>query len=440
MQQTRKTPTFNMKAVVRETGIRPDTLRAWERRYGLPNPERTEGGHRIYSQRDVDTLRWLMARQEEGLSISHAVELFLRLEAEGQDPILASGFGPAGEAVEGQLPIVSGDTIQEMRDAWLAACRTFDQQAADRILSEAFAMFPLEQVCIELLQKGMSLIGTGWYEGGTTVQQEHFASALAMQRLEALLAAMPAPSRPGKVLMGCPPDEEHTFSLMLLTVLLRRRGWDVVYLGANVPLEQLEATLAAVRPKLAIFLAQQLVSAAQLRDLADFLLDKQLPLAFGGWIFVKNPGLQDRISGHYLGDELKDGVGVVEHLLTRSEPAQRSEPLPAEYEQALAHFEAQAAALELAVVDLLAIQGHASARFASVEGNLTRDIAAALKLGDINLVSSEIQWIGELIGNRGADEALLKTYLAAYHRALEHTLDQQGQLIIDWFAALVDSF
>ncbi|MGD8857690.1 MAG: MerR family transcriptional regulator, partial [Chloroflexota bacterium] len=76
MQQTRQTPTFNMKAVVQETGIRPDTLRAWERRYDLPTPERTEGGHRIYSQRDVDTLKWLMVRQEEGLSISHAVELF----------------------------------------------------------------------------------------------------------------------------------------------------------------------------------------------------------------------------------------------------------------------------------------------------------------------------------------------------------------------------
>ena len=117
MQQTRKTPTFNMKAVVRETGIRPDTLRAWERRYDLPAPERTEGGHRIYSQRDVDTLKWLMARQEEGLSISHAVELFKRLEAEGQDPLLASGYGLPGDAVEAQVTLVGGGSIQEMREA-----------------------------------------------------------------------------------------------------------------------------------------------------------------------------------------------------------------------------------------------------------------------------------------------------------------------------------
>src|SRR4030042_4721348 len=59
---------FNVKAVVRETGLKPDTLRAWERRYRLPRPERTAGGHRLYSQRDIDCLRWLAARQTEGLS------------------------------------------------------------------------------------------------------------------------------------------------------------------------------------------------------------------------------------------------------------------------------------------------------------------------------------------------------------------------------------
>jgi DNA-binding transcriptional MerR regulator len=71
-----ETPTFNLKAVIQETGLKPDTLRAWERRYGLPSPKRTPGGHRLYSGRDIDMLKWLIARQEEGLSISRAVELW----------------------------------------------------------------------------------------------------------------------------------------------------------------------------------------------------------------------------------------------------------------------------------------------------------------------------------------------------------------------------
>ena len=63
MSETTETPIYNLKVVVQETGIKPDTLRAWERRYGLPNPARTEGGHRLYSQYDIDTLKWLSARQ-----------------------------------------------------------------------------------------------------------------------------------------------------------------------------------------------------------------------------------------------------------------------------------------------------------------------------------------------------------------------------------------
>lgn len=52
-----KSPAYNLKVVVAETGIKPDTLRAWERRYGLPNPHRTEGRHRLYSDYDMATIK-----------------------------------------------------------------------------------------------------------------------------------------------------------------------------------------------------------------------------------------------------------------------------------------------------------------------------------------------------------------------------------------------
>ena len=81
------TPYYNLKVIVRETGIKPDTLRAWERRYDLLAPARMAGGHRLYSQRDLETIRWLMARQEEGLSIGNAVQLWHDMEAAGRDPL-----------------------------------------------------------------------------------------------------------------------------------------------------------------------------------------------------------------------------------------------------------------------------------------------------------------------------------------------------------------
>src|SRR5512141_2996115 len=87
------TPAYNLKVVLKETGLAADTLRAWERRYGLPVPQRTPGGHRLYSERDIHTIKWLTSRQAEGLSISRAVDLWNEQIASGSDPL--AGLAPS---------------------------------------------------------------------------------------------------------------------------------------------------------------------------------------------------------------------------------------------------------------------------------------------------------------------------------------------------------
>ncbi len=186
--KTGQNPSFNLKAVVLETGLKPDTLRAWERRYGLPNPQRTDGGHRLYTQRDIETLKWLIARQKDGLSISRAVDLWHKLEKENKNPLQEMPVSPPESPIQ---HISSGTTLIELRDAWVEACKEFDEQRAEHLISQAMAMYPPELVCFDIFQKGLAEIGMGWYEGKVTAQQEHFASALAMRRLEAMVAACP---------------------------------------------------------------------------------------------------------------------------------------------------------------------------------------------------------------------------------------------------------
>src|SRR5215212_9443727 len=80
-------PVFNTKAVARETGVPADTFRAWERRYGVPRPQRTAGGHRLYSERDIAIIRLLRDRTNDGVNISHAVMLLSNtLESPVVDP------------------------------------------------------------------------------------------------------------------------------------------------------------------------------------------------------------------------------------------------------------------------------------------------------------------------------------------------------------------
>jgi len=423
-------PTFNLKVVLKQTGLKADTLRAWERRYGLPKPVRSAGRHRLYSQRDIDTIKWLQARQSEGLSISNAVELWQSLENEGSDPILMGVYSTlAAPTVPAAAAGVRG--LDDLKMLWVAACNAFDENASARILSEAFSLYAVEDVCQRIILDGMHQVGEGWYAGQIAVEQEHFASAIAKRQLDGLVSAAPAPTRPEKILVGAAPGEQHDLILLTITLLLRRRGWDVIYLGANVPLESYETILDPSRFDVAILSAEQLFTAGSLRDVALLAQKVNLPLLYGGRIFREIPGLSNRIPGHYLGDKLEAIPAIVARALSAS-VAMPSQAAPdEEYQLALADFLEQIFHIELTVKQQ--ISTHIPSEFLQIANfDFSRDIQAALSLGDLNYVSQELNWIKGLIENRGLPVDILRIYLDAYSQAAVDHLGQDGQLVVFW--------
>jgi DNA-binding transcriptional MerR regulator/methylmalonyl-CoA mutase cobalamin-binding subunit len=426
LADTYQRPIYNLSSVVRETGVKADTLRAWERRYGLPQPARTEGRQRLYSQRDVDTIKWLVARQREGLRIKRAVELWRSLEAAGQEPL--QEMVPTLHPEE-----LASDTVSELRQAWVSACLAFDERRAEQVLTQAFALYPPETVCLGLLRAGVAQIGQEWYEDHATVQQEHFATALAVRRVEALILAAPPPTRPGRLLIACPPEEEHCFGLLLLTYLLRRRGWDVIYLGANVPVARLEEATDTTQPSLVVSTALQLVTAANLLDMARFLQLQAIPLAFGGGIFEQVPALRARFPGHFLGAGLEQAPQAVEKILASSAPPPSVEPVPETAQRALVHYRER----RLPIEAKLANQNPDLAGkdwFGTANRELARYLSAALALGDINLVDDSMGWLGGLGPGGDAISDTLNSYLSAYHQAARALLDGRGAPIIEWLA------
>ena len=440
-----KTPTYNLKAVVRDTGLKPDTLRAWERRYGMPAPERTDSGHRLYSQHDIDTLKWLLVRQNEGMSISRAVELWHRLESDGLDPLdanVAPGaqrlpeHRPAPPAVE-PPGLGESDTVSTLRHAWVHACLAFDEYHAEQLLSQAFGYFPTETVCVDIIQKGLAEIGAGWYQGKVTVQQEHFASALAVRRMEALLIGTPAPTRAGRILVGCPPDEEHTFVPLMLSLLLRRRGWDVVYLGANVPLRSMAATVTAVRPNLVVLTAQQLHTAASLFEMAEMLFSERVPVAFGGLIFSEVSDLHQAIPGHFLGDRLDRATAAIEQIMTALRPQPSQRLVSYDYREAVEHFRARQALIEADIWQHMENQ-MPRRHLAMANQSFGRAIIAALTLGNMDYLDADIDWVeGLLVNHYEMPPEALEDYLAAYYAACSAHLGVEGFLVLDWLARLL---
>jgi DNA-binding transcriptional MerR regulator len=426
---------FNLKAVVRQTGIKPDTLRAWERRYGLPTPARSTGGHRLYSQHDIDTINWLAARQHEGLSIKRAVEQWRQIEAEGDDPLrMVTAFVTPKAAAS---PLYSGgETLRQMREDWLDACLAYNEQQATQILNQVFALYPPETVAVELLQRAAAEVGEGWYQDDVTVQQEHFCSALIVSRLEALVMAAPPPTRPGSILVACPPDEHHIIGPLLLTFLLRRRGWQVLYLGADVPTARLETTVRAARPQLAIMAAQQLHTAATLVEAARVLKEERVPLAYGGLIFNLLPALRRRVAGHFLGEALETAPQVVETLMTAPHPVPIPEEVPEAYHEALDRFQEREAFIEAHLAQKLRGADMARSHLALANREMGLNIGAALALGDIGYLGTDIEWVRGLLRNHQMPDSLMNVYLGAYHQVAREQLGEEHP-VVGWLGELV---
>lgn len=302
LAQFSTTPVFNTKAVARETGVPADTFRAWERRYGVPLPQRTPGGHRLYSERDIAIIRWLRDRTDEGVNISHAVMLLTN----GADPPPASTL----EEVRG---------LDRLTEDLLLALTSFDGQYAERVISEAFALYPFEDVLLRMVQPALIEVGERWHRGQINVATEHFASQFMRRKLSGLLNMFLSENHRGTIVVGCAPGELHDIGALLIAIFLVRRNWHVIYLGAQVPLADLLETVRALNPVLVSMSASTNESAIQIAEIARALHQAfpHVRMGFGGRIFNTHPELRSTVQGIFLGADARALVDLVETILAR---------------------------------------------------------------------------------------------------------------------------
>jgi hypothetical protein len=313
----------------------------------------------------------------------------------------------------------------------------FDELAAEKALNQAFALYPVETACAEILMSGLSELGEAWYRDDVTVQQEHFASALAVRRLEALLAAAPPPSRAGRILVACPPEEAHVFPPLLISVMLRRRGWDVVYLGENVPLQRLDSTLSLVHPDLVILVAQTLHTAATLLETSQLLFEAGNALAFGGRVFNSIESLREKIPGAFLGEYLPEATSVIEGLLHKPPKAESRLTISKADQKALTQFRQARPQVEAEVFLNTRKLPAPMASVLEANRHMGNNIDAALLFGDISLLGYDLAWVEGLLSRRTLKAGLLSSYLHAYLKATQQQMGDAGRAVIDWLGGVL---
>jgi MerR family transcriptional regulator, light-induced transcriptional regulator len=225
------TPRLRIGELSRRTGVRTDTLRAWERRYGLLKPERTEGGFRLYDSADEARVRAMKAHIEEGLSASEAARL-------------ASVTRPATRAPEGAGEAAS---LAERVDALQVMFEQFNEAGANTLLDDAFSQFTIETVAGRIVLPVMREIGARWEKGEVSVAQEHFATAVIRGRFVAMARNWGVGGGP-RALLACPSGESHDLGLMAFGLVLHGRGWRITYLGADTPIETIASAAAQLHP------------------------------------------------------------------------------------------------------------------------------------------------------------------------------------------------
>lgn len=321
LQEYPAMPLYNIKAVEQSTGISSSTLRAWERRYHVCQPQRSDSGYRLYSDRDIAVIRWLKAQVDAGMSISQAVAWLDSLTASAgtleQVILPANGdmvVTPLSPATHHMMRRDYAVLQKELINALLA----FDEDGAEHVLAEAFSLYPLELVGENLIAPVLVEIGERWHRGEITVTREHYASTLLQQRLAAILRTAPHPNKKNLIWVTCAPGEDHEMGAMLLTIYLRRAGYQTQYLGKNIKASDLINDVNQYQPTLIMLSASTQESAANLQLLTKELakLTTVRPIVgYGGRIFQKQPELRNEVAGIYMGDTAYEAIESTMELL-----------------------------------------------------------------------------------------------------------------------------
>ena len=306
-----KEPVYTIKILSERTGVKPVTLRAWEHRYNLLEPERLENNYRLYSERDIEIVRWITHRLEDGISISNAVREYQGLREKDIWPkALPTVLGPKLLEEPQHPPQIYADQL-------FRSLTSQNETEARKIMDSLQKMFPLKTIFFDIFYPCLYEIGEAWYRGKIQIATEHFASGFIRGILMNFLQAFPIYSSAPSLLIGCAPEEFHEIAPLMLSVLLRREGYQVEYLGPNLPVEDLVAYAEDVTPDMIILSAGFGRTAKPLYKMQSLLNDlpAQPRLGFGGRYFNENEQARTELGGIFLGTDLDQAVQNVHTLL-----------------------------------------------------------------------------------------------------------------------------
>jgi len=292
---------FPIRTVATLTGVNAITLRAWERRYGLVQPVRTDSGHRLYTQAHIDTIHQVLALLDKGVAIGQMREALVV-------PTAGRGHSDADAPWAGY------------RERMIAAISQFDENRLEDVYNELLALYPNELATRRVLLPLLVELGMRWEKSAGSVAEEHFFGVFLRNKLGARFHHRSRRDTGPRLLAACLPGEQHEVGLLLFALAAHDLGFRQVLLGADMPLADL--AYAARRAQAdAIVLSGSIEPRAGLLDveLAKLVREACRPVFVGGLTAVRHRDAIVAAGADPLGSDIAVGLRRIADALAPAE-------------------------------------------------------------------------------------------------------------------------
>jgi len=231
---------YRIGTVARLTDLNPHTIRVWERRYGALAPQRTPGGDRLYDDSHVERL--ILLRRLTALG--HAISAIARLPRESLQDMLSR---EANHVVQDTTP-----EPQRLVEQMLEGIVALDPVLVDRRLSQAAMLLSPRQIVLDVLVPLLRAVGDRWQAGNLTIAQEHMTSQLVRNQLALLMRLHANTGGARQAVATTPTGELHELGALLAALICALNGWRVLYLGPNLPAEEIARAVLSAKAELVL--------------------------------------------------------------------------------------------------------------------------------------------------------------------------------------------
>lgn len=279
-------PRHPIAVVAARTGLSQDVLRVWERRYRAVEPARAPDGQRLYSDADIERLRWLRLGTDAGRSIGQIARLSsvkLKAMVEEDSAALAAVTTVSADLSADQKidPARLNETVANA----LARARDLDARGLEVELRRTASLLGVSIFLEEIASTMLRRIGDEWHAGRLTIAQEHLASAVVQEVVVASMRQLARNDGAPRMIVATPAGERHALGAALVGARAAAVGWNVVYLGADMPAEDLAASAVSSSARAValslIYVEDQKKLLREVRTLRE-RVPADIPIVMGG--------------------------------------------------------------------------------------------------------------------------------------------------------------